>query len=332
VADQIGLFGDPPPKAGVRPAAVSARVAELAAKMPDGILLGGSTWSFPGWRGLVYDDAYAEGRLAREGLAAYAQHPLLGLVGLDRTHYQPPKVADLQALAAQVPAPFRFLVKAHEDVTLARFPDHARYGTRRGQPSARFLDPAYTSEAVVGPWFEGLGAKAGALLFQFAQQRLGSAPAFAERLHRFLEQLPRGPLYAVELRNPELLGPAYAAALHATGACHCLSVYSSMPELAEQVRLTEAGKGPALVVRWIVPPGGNYATAGLRLQPFDRLKEPDERRRRQIATLALKAHARGLPVYLSIHNTAEGSGPLSIVELAAEMVGRVDRRQTYDRL
>ena len=44
--------------AAVGAAAPSPEVVELAARLPAGTYLGGSTWSFPGWAGLVYDRAH----------------------------------------------------------------------------------------------------------------------------------------------------------------------------------------------------------------------------------------------------------------------------------
>src|SRR5256885_16118940 len=118
--DQLQLFpglAETEPARGVGLAPVPEEGAELGEVLPPGILLGGSTWSFPGWAGLVYDRKYSESRLAQEGLAAYARHPLLRAVGVDRTHYAPVEATDLAAYAAAVPEGFRFLVKAHEACT-----------------------------------------------------------------------------------------------------------------------------------------------------------------------------------------------------------------------
>src|SRR4051794_14700912 len=112
--DQLNLFpglevDDPARRVG--PAAVPEDVTALGEALPPDIFLGGSTWSFPGWAGLVYDRRYNESRLAHEGLAAYARHPLLRGVGIDRTHYTPVEARDLAVYAAAVPEGFRFLVK-----------------------------------------------------------------------------------------------------------------------------------------------------------------------------------------------------------------------------
>ncbi len=340
--------------ASVGAAPPSAEVAELAARLPAGLHLGGSTWSFPGWAGLVYDRAYPTARLGRDGLAAYARHPLLRGVGIDRTHYRPLPAADLARYAAVVPADFLFLVKAHEACTVERWPDHARYGGERGRRNPLFLDPAYAAAEVVAPYAEGLGAKGAALLFQFAPQDLGPPGRFAERLHAFLGALPRGPRYAVELRNRELLTAAYAAALAAAGACHCLTVHPRMPDVRVQAHLTgalergadEGSMGPAagrsgkgegravapgggargglVVGRWLLGGGATYEAAARRFAPFNRLAAPDLGARRAWAELASQALAGGGRFLLTVNNNAEGCAPLGIVALARELRARPD--------
>jgi uncharacterized protein YecE (DUF72 family) len=317
VAGRTGTGG-----AVVGAAAVPEEVAALGRALPRSVYLGGSTWSFPGWAGLVYDRTYTESRLARHGLAAYGRHPLLRAVGIDRTHYRPLPARDLARYAEAVPEDFLFLVKAHEACTLARYPDHPRYGAERGLANPLFLDPEYAAQEVVGPYVEGLGARGGALLFQFAPQDLGAPARFAAELHRFLAALPRGPLYAVELRNRELLVPEYAAALAAAGACHCLNVHPRMPDLRRQARATGALRAPAVVVRWLVAQGMTYEVAGRTFAPFNRLAAPDPELRRTLAALAHAALRAGRPFLATVNNNAEGSAPLSIVELAREIAAR----------
>lgn len=320
-SEQLNLFGAPAPKpSGVGAAEASSETTELAQRLPAAVYLGGSTWSFPGWGGTVYDRDYPQARLAREGLAAYAHYPLFKAVGIDRTHYAPVAASELLAYAAAVPEDFLFLVKAHEACTLVRFPDHARYGTQRGQDNPLFLDSAYAADRVVGPTVEGLGAKGGALLFQFAPQSLGTPAAFAGKLHRFLAALPRGPVYAVEVRNRELITPAYGDALAAVGACHCHNVYPRMPDLRAQARLAGSARNPLTVVRWLVAPTMTYEESARRFAPFSRIVEPDPASRQAVATLAKETLASGRRFLATVNNNAEGSAPLSVIGLAREIL------------
>src|SRR5262245_26369482 len=324
--DQLALFDlgperEPEP-AGVGAAQQPEEVEALGRELPPGIHLGGSTWSFPGWAGLVWDRSYSQSRLANEGLAAYARHTLLRAVGIDRTHYAPVEAVELAAYREVVPMEFLFLVKAHEACTLARFPDHARYGASRGQENPLFLDPGYAADQVVAPFVEGMGVDAGALLFQFAPQDLGTPARFAKRLHTFLAALPRGPVYAVELRNRELVTADYGDALASVGACHCHNVHPRMPDIRAQARLAGSERGPMTVIRWLLGPGMTYEEAGRRYAPFNRMAAPDPTNRRAVADLAREALAAGRPFLCTINNNAEGSAPLSAVELAKEIAPR----------
>jgi uncharacterized protein YecE (DUF72 family) len=205
---------------------------------------------------------------------------------------------------------------------LTRVPGHVRYGAQRDQDNPLFLDPAYARDAVVAPFVEGLGARAGVLLFQLAPQsvaRLGGAERFAERLHGFLTGLPRGPLYAVELRNPALLTRHYAEAVRAAGACHCINAIGNMPEPMTQWRVTNGAQAPALVVRWMLARHLRYEAARERFAPFDRIVDPDPHTCQSIATLVRQACRQGLPAYIVVNNKAEGSAPLSVVHLAREL-------------
>jgi uncharacterized protein YecE (DUF72 family) len=324
---QLSLF---PEHERVGPAELAPGLGRLGAALPRRLRLGTSSWSFPGWAGLVWDRAHGAERLAREGLAAYAQHPLLRAVGLDRTYYAPLPSHALAAYAAQVPEDFRFLVKAHEACTLARFPRGPRGGPAPGAPNPRFLDAAYASEAVVAPFVEGLGAKGGVLVFQFPPQdegALGGPDAFAERLHRFLAALPRGPCYAVEIRNASWLSERYAAALREAGAVHCLTVHPSMPGLAAQARIAAAALAGPCVVRWMLRSGTSYEAARDRYRPFDRLVDEDPSTRAEVATLCLGAAERRADSYVIANNKAEGSAPLTLLRLAEALAAARARRR-----
>jgi uncharacterized protein YecE (DUF72 family) len=309
----------------VGPAPVPEEVKALGAELPSNLYLGTSSWTFPGWKGLLYDREVSAARLSREGLIAYSQHPVLRAVGIDRTFYGPISAATFAAYAAQVPAGFRFLVKAHEACTLARYPVHSRYGDLRGQPNARFLEAAYARDAVVAPFVEGLGEKAGPLVFQLPPQQLedlGGLGPFVERLHAFLAALPRGPLYAVEVRNEELLCEPFAQALADVGACPVLAVWGHLPAVELQALRTRALRAPALVVRWMLPPNLGYEEARARYFPFNRMVEPDVRTREALSRLCVAATRAGRPAFVTLNNKAEGSAPLSALALAQSVVIR----------
>jgi uncharacterized protein YecE (DUF72 family) len=320
MSEQLGLFDDDPIPgvAPVGPARVPEELAAVANRLPAGLRMGTSSWSFPGWVGIVYDRTVPETVLARDGLAAYARHPVLRTVGIDRTYYRPIPAGEFRAYADVVPADFRFLVKADRLLTS---PTDPGAGAIRG-PNPRFLDATYAIDEVIGPMVEGLGAKAGPLLFQFPPvppNLVGGRAAFAERLHRFLDALPPGPLYAVELRTPAFLTPEYAAALDATKATHCYTVHPAMASLEDQLKAVRHFEQPALVVRWMLHAGLRYEAAKDRYEPFDRVRDEDPESLERIAVAALDALIAERDVFVVVNNKAEGSAPLSVFRLAARM-------------
>lgn len=309
----------------VAPVEPDAAHVALAQRLPADVRLGTSSWSYPGWRGIVYGDGATPARLARTGLAAYAQHPLLRAVGLDRTYYAPLGAADYTSYAAQVPEHFRFVVKAPEALTVSRYPTHERYGALRGTTNATFLDAACAEDTLVGPACEGLADTLGVILFQLPPQpawAVGGRERFAERLARFLGDLPVGPLYAVELRTEKLLGAAYAQALASAGAAHCFNVHPTMPDLELQASVCDPSAAAAVVVRWMLGGAQRYETARERYLPFDALVDEDPAARASIATLCADAARDDRPAYCVIGNKAEGSAPLSAFRLAAEIDAR----------
>jgi uncharacterized protein YecE (DUF72 family) len=322
---QLDLFGGAPgspsvKEEGVRPVPPEPALVELASRLPASLRLGTSSWSFPGWSGLVFAGRPTEAELSRHGLAAYARHPLLRAVGLDRTFYAPMSVAELARHAAMVEPGFRFLVKASQ---LCTFPALRSAPGRPGGPNPRFLDPAFARDAVVGPAVEGLGGRLGTLLFQFPplpRPETRDPGRFAARLAAFLEALPRGPLYSVEIRDGALLGAAYAGALASAGAAHGFTVHPSMPALPEQARWLPVERQPALVVRWMLGHGRGYEEARDLYAPFDRLAAPDPASRAAVADLCRAAAASGREATVVVNNKAEGSSPLSLVELARAIV------------
>jgi uncharacterized protein YecE (DUF72 family) len=314
------------PEALVRPAALSPELFELAKELPASVRLGTMSWSYPGWRGVVYAVDADVKKLAKGGLAAYAQHPLLAAVELDRTYYEPVPSDALRAYAEQVPASFRFVVKAHELCVVNRFPLHPRYGKRRGEENPLFLDPTYATENVIVPALEALGEKLGVILLQFPPQDVSGGVPFARRLGAFVQRLPRGIVYAVELRNRELLDAGYAAALVDAGAVHCHNVWGQMASVLAQVRMLPPVTRRPLVVRWLMRRGASYQSAGERYLPFDRLVDEDVSNREEVARLVARAAEHGVPSFVMLDNKAEGCAPETAVRLARAIVANAAGR------
>lgn len=321
-------------KPGVKPAPVAPEVQRIADDIPKRIRLGTSSWSFPGWSGLIWDGTYADAALAKTGLTAYARHPALRTVSLDRTFYRPLSASQYAAYAAQVPDDFRFVVKAPSLITDAVVRSE---GGRGMQPNPAFLDPALAVSEFVQPALDGLGKHIGALVFQLSPLPapwLQKLPELLDRLAALLAALPpMQPLapdavVAVEVRNPELLTPAFAAVLRNAGATYCLGLHPRLPPVQDQLPMLRALWPGPLVCRWNLHSrhgAQGYEEAKGLYEPFDRLVDPDPATRAVLAKVMSATAAAGHNVYVTINNKAEGSAPLSVQALAGAVSSSTPR-------
>src|SRR5512147_3240771 len=284
------------------------------------IRFGTSSWAYEGWQGMVYHRTYPKNRFSQDTLAEYASHPaveapLFRTVGIDHSFYRPAAATQLAHYAEQVPDDFRFCSKVWEEITIPAYANLPRYGVKAGKPNPRFLDAGAFRDLVLGPAQEGLGEKLGPFIFEF--QRWGTEPAtFLEKLDQFLNQLPRGPQYATEVRNPALLTARYRDLLKAHGVAHVYNHWSYMPPLAEQHRsLEQTFTAPHVVIRLLTPLGLKYEQAVERYKPYDRIVRPQPRMRQETIELVKQAAAEGKSAYVLVNNRAEGCSPLTVQAL-----------------
>lgn len=328
-ASQAALFDDESlPAAALHPAAPSpawvALAGRLRARWGDRLALGTSSWHFPGWAGLVWDRPYPEARLSRDGLAAYAAHPLLGTVSLDRAFYRPLAAAEYARLAAQARRTnpgFRFVVKAPAVVTDALQRDPAT--GRPLAPNPGFLDPAAARTLAAEPAAQGLGDALGALVFQLSPLPpawLDDPEAWHARLDAVWAAvrpvLPARAILALELRDPGAIGPVLARRLAAAGVRPVLGLHDRLPAADEQLPWLRAAWPGDLVCRWNLQRGQRYAQARDAWAPFDRLQAPDAPTRQTLARVAAATLDAGHRVFITINNKAEGSAPHSVLALA----------------
>ncbi len=320
---QDELFGGAPQKRTRGIGAVPALPEDvaLAARLSPHIHLGTSTWSYPGWEGLVWAGRHSESALSKNGLPAYAAHPLLRAVGIDRGFYRPLAASEFQRHAEQVPHGFRFTVKAPSLVTDALL----RSDDGRGQqPNPLFLDAATALQSFIEPAYEGLGATLGALVFQLSPLpggRLADMTQQFDLLHAMLLALPRPAtgVLAVEVRDAAWLTPDLAALLRDTGARYCVGLHPKLPPLAEQLPLLRALWPGPLVARWNLNRlhgAYGYEAAESKYGEFSEMLDPDPDTRGELARIIRGTAGAGQDVFVTISNKAEGSAPLSVRALA----------------
>jgi len=323
VSDQLSLFGEVEdgagsPARGVALAAHYAEAAVIAAALPSGVYLGTSSWSFPGWAGIVYSDNRPQSELAQEGLREYARHPLLSTVGIDRSYYAPLPIPDLVAYASQLPDAFRCCIKAPAGVTALTLRDPG--STRQQNPD--FLSLDRLASDLLEPLAAAFSAHTGPIILEFPPFARGmrlEPAAFLDRLDPFLAGLPDQFDYAIELRDRTLLTEDYRQLLAAHGVAHTYNYWSAMPMPGDQADVVPPEDLPFSVVRLLLKPGTWYEDQREAFRPFNRIIAPDEAMRRQVEQLARRTLARGRKIYILVNNKAEGSSPLTVVELAKRL-------------
>jgi uncharacterized protein YecE (DUF72 family) len=325
----LPLFDDEAGADAVRPAPPHAEwqalAAALQARWGGRCHLGTSSWHFPGWAGLTWDRPYAEALLSRQGLAAYARHPLLRTVSLDRAFYRVLAAAEYAQLARQVPDGFRFVVKAPAALTDAVAREAASGRPQAGNP--HFLDPALALQGCVQPALDGLGGRLGVVVFQLSPlpaRWLGAGQPLLKPLERLwqavMPALQGRALAALEVRDAALLTPALAAQIKAHGVRCVLGLHSRLPPIDAQLPMQRATWPGDLVCRWNLQRGQRYAQARDAWAPFDRLVAPDPGTRHTLARVARATLDAGHRVFITINNKAEGSAPHSVTELARALL------------
>ncbi|WP_409929243.1 DUF72 domain-containing protein [Bordetella genomosp. 13] len=316
--------------AKVLPAPAAQEWSALARQLPAQLRLGVSTWSYPGWEGLVWDGEYDSSTLSKHGLRAYQQHPLLRTVCVDRAFWRPLSAGQYAAYAGQVDDEFRFVVKCPASITDAQV--RGEEGRARGANPA-FLEPLQAVQDCVQPALEGLGAKLGVLVFQLSPlplEWLGRPATLFEKLGHMLAAVREAlsahgaVIVAVEVRDPELLGQALVDTLKAHGATFCLGLHGKMPPIEAQLPILRALWPGPLVCRWnlnrIFGPYG-YAAAQKKHDPFNAILSEDLPTRTVLARTIRGITGAGQPAYVTISNDAEGCAPLSIQKLAQAIAG-----------
>ncbi len=322
-----------PRKSGPQPVEWSDALRALGAALPPNVRLGTSSWSYPGWEGLVWQTAMSEQTLSKKGLPVYAQHPLLRTVSIDRSFYRPLSASDYARYAAQVPADFRFMVKAPSLLTDAL----VRSDDGRGkEPNTAFLSPELAVQEFVAPAIEGLGKNLGALVFQLSPlpwNMLDRLPSVITKLRDMLCALPalqpHAPdgVIAVEVRDPQWLSPdmmpLFANALREGNATYCIGLHAKMPPLSEQLKLLRKLWPGPLVCRWNLHPihgPFGYADAEKLYSPYDKIHHPEPELQAELGQLIATFAAREQLVYVGVSNHAEGCAPLTVETLAKEIV------------
>ncbi|MDK2741310.1 MAG: DUF72 domain-containing protein [Nitrospira sp. BO4] len=285
------------------------------------VRFGTSTWTYEGWQGQVYLKQYAKTTFARECLGEYCQYlyngkPLFRTVGNDATFYRPPTANQLRHILKQIPEDFEMCFKVWEQLTIPVYANQPRYGQEAGKPNPHFLNAKLFNDLVLIPYREArFESHMGPFLFEFQRHGM-TTDEFCSRLDTFFSQLPTEFKYAVEIRNPSLLGPAYRQVLERHGVAHVYNHWCYMPPLAEQhKRMEEDFTAPFTVLRLLTPLKMSYEAAKKRAEPYNKIVGELPEMRKDAVALIQESVKLAKPAYVLVNNRSEGNAPTTIQAL-----------------
>lgn len=311
--ETLPLFPDDRRKTAQTSAYVAANAERIRAWAGRGVLLGTSSWKYPGWKGQVYNRTYVSQRaFEQECLAEYAS--LFPTVCADFALYDFPRADRMQAMHDRTPDGFRISLKVTDRITIRRYPKITRYGAAAGTENPDFLNVALFEDAFLRP-LAHLREKLGAIIFEFSAFAPAgdvTAQSFIDLLDRFLDRLPRGHAYAVEIRNRDFLTPEYLAMLRTRGVAHVLNNWTRMPPVLEQIGVAGVLTAPFAVIRSLLRPGRSYQQAVELFQPYDAVREENPEARLGAAETVRRCVAEGRTLYAYINNRLEGNAPATI--------------------
>ena len=193
--------------------------------------LGTCSWSTRDWVNRLYPADAPQ----REYIAHYARY--FDAVEVDATFYGTPRRQVLEGWRERTPEDFSFAVKAPQVIT------HERFLENCGEELKAFLTA-----------MDLLGGRLGPVLFQFpyfSRKKGVTQRDFVERLAAFLPLLPKGRLFAVEVRNKGWLTPRLLDMLRQHNVATTLIDHPWMAPPDDLFDRDGIVTGPFVYVRWL---------------------------------------------------------------------------------
>jgi uncharacterized protein YecE (DUF72 family) len=247
-------------------------VAPEGKSSPSGrLLLGTQGFAFDDWVGPFYPP----GTSKADYLTRYADH--FSTVEIDSTFYGTPRPAVVRGWYERTPPEFRFAAKFPRTIT------HDKKLTEAEAEAVEFVGV-----------MQGLAEKLAVLTLQFA---FDFDPKHLPRLDRFLERLPLGPRYAVEVRNRGWLTADFTRMLRARTVALVLQDLYYMPRM-------DWLTAPFTVIRWLGRRSDIERFNGLQIDRTKELTVWASRVRRFLDA--------GVDVYGYFNNHFAGHSPASV--------------------
>ena len=287
--------------------------------------IGTCSWKYDSWKGLVYE----AGRkyYPDDYLRDYARH--FNSVEVDQWFWslfasgpKLPETRTAKAYAAAVPEDFVFTVKAPNSLTLTHFyaKKEAGQGPLAGQPNKYFLDTDLLNLFLER--LSPLDKKLGPVMFQFEylnKTKMPTKEIFLERLDAFFASAPGGYQYAIEIRNPNYLSPAFFDFLKFRRLGFVFLEGYYMPPIAGVFEKFKPVTADFSIVR--LHGGDRLEIETETGEVWNKIVAPKPQGIQAAARIVRHNIERKILSYVNVNNHFEGSAPLTI----ERFLGMLDR-------
>ena len=225
-------------------------------------------------------------------LTYYAQH--FDTVELDNTFYRTPSVSTVRGWDAKIPPNFIFAAKVPQVIT------HKKVLVDCEAELKDFLNA-----------MDVLGEKLGPLLFQFGyfnKKAFKSGGEFLKRLRGFLQTLPKGYSFAVEIRNESWLTAEFAALLRENRVALALVDHAWMPRISEIAERFDPITADFSYVRWL----GDRKGIEERTTTWDKIIVDRQADLIEWVELLKKVHKRRIQILAFANNHYAGHAPATV--------------------
>lgn len=281
------------------------------------IRIGTCSFNYPSWKGLVYS-----GNSAESYLTQYARR--FDTVEIDRWFWSlfhprsvvlpDPKV--VREYLESTPDDFTFSIKVPNSITLTHF--YSRDAGGILEPNPHFLSPELFNEFL--ELLQPMRNKIETLVFQFEylnRQKMESQQVFLRQLDSFFSRISMDVPAAVEVRNKQYFNPPYFDLLREHDLSHVFMQGYWMPPITETYERFGEKIGPRTVLRLMGEDRRSIEKSTGK--KWDRIVLEKDQEIRSIAGMVRSILDRNVFVAVYVNNHYQGSAPLTIEKLRAEL-------------
>ncbi len=274
--------------------------------------IGTCSWKYDSWRGLVYSEGKGINYLQEYSKQFSTVEVDQWFWSLFKGTVVLPKAEVVSEYAQSIPPGFVMSIKIPNSITLTH-----QYKKKPSEPLVP--NPHFLSTDLMGKFLqtlEPLGDHIGPLLFEFEylnKIKMPSLGHFTEMFAVFLQGLPAGYKYCVEIRNPNYLSDEYFDFLteHHLGPVFLQGYY--MPSIFDLYEKFKDRLSDPVVLRLHGPDrrGMEERTKNV----WDKIIEPRDGELLQLTAMVNDLLERRHQVFVNVNNHYEGSAPRTIEKI-----------------